>query len=64
MKRACAIASALLGLAQPAFAQWNVPPESQRCPSKWGAGDERGSGNHMKNPEVVLRGARLIKTGR
>jgi kynurenine formamidase len=42
---------------------WNVPPESQRCPSKWGAGDERGSGNHMKNPEVVLRGARLIKTG-
>src|SRR5438093_1415774 len=46
-----------------AAAQWNVPPESQRCPSKWGAGDERGSGNHMKNPEVVLRGARLIKTG-
>src|SRR4051794_15402579 len=42
---------------------WNMPPESQRCPSKWGAGDERGSGNHMKNPEVVLRGARLIKTG-
>jgi kynurenine formamidase len=46
-----------------AHAQWNVPPESQRCPSRWGAGDERGSGNHMKNPEVVLRGARLIKTG-
>jgi kynurenine formamidase len=46
-----------------ALAQWNVPPESQRCPSRWGAGDERGSGNHMKNPEVVLRGARLIKTG-
>jgi hypothetical protein len=46
-----------------ALAQWNLPPESQRCPSKWGAGDERGSGNHMKNPEVVLRGARLIKTG-
>lgn len=45
------------------LAQWNVPPESQRCPSKWGTGDERGSGNHMKNPEVVLRGARLIKTG-
>ncbi len=42
---------------------WNVPPESQRCPSKWGAGDERGSGNHMKNPQNVLRGARLIKSG-
>ncbi|HYT85671.1 MAG TPA: hypothetical protein VEK81_04465, partial [Burkholderiales bacterium] len=40
-----------------------MPPESQRCPSKWGAGDERGSGNHMKNRETVLRGARLIKTG-
>src|SRR2546423_6009958 len=47
-----------------AFAQgWNVPPESQRCPSKWGAGDEKGSGNHMKNPQNVLRGARLIKAG-
>src|SRR5260221_7464976 len=47
-----------------AFAQaWNVAPESQRCASKWRAGDERGSGNHMKNPQNVLRGARLIKTG-
>ncbi len=56
-------AAVLLSLASIAQAQWNVPPESQRCPSKWGAGDERGSGNHMKNPETVLRGARLIKTG-
>ena len=54
-------AIALLAAPVVAFAQWNLPPESQRCPSKWGAGDERGSGNHMKNPEVVLRGARLIK---
>src|SRR2546426_5213208 len=60
MKR---IAAASLAVPLVAAAQWNVPPESQRCPSKWGAGDERGSGNHMKNPEVVLRGARLIKTG-
>src|SRR5438552_7232761 len=59
MKR---IAAALLAVPLVAAAQWNVPPESQRCPSKC-AGDERGSGNHMKNPEVVLRGARLIKTG-
>jgi kynurenine formamidase len=42
---------------------WNVPPEMQRCPSKWGSSDERGSGNHMRNPQVVLRAARLIKTG-
>jgi kynurenine formamidase len=41
---------------------WQPPPESQRCPSKWGKGDQRGSGNHMK-PETVLRAARLIKTG-
>jgi len=41
---------------------WTVPPESQRCPSKWGAGDERGSGNHMK-PQAVLNAVKLIKTG-
>jgi kynurenine formamidase len=55
-----------VAVSSPAFALaqvWNVPPESQRCPSRWGAGDERGSGNHMKDPKVVLRGARLIKTG-
>ena len=50
-------------LADPAAAQsWKPPADSQRCPSKWGAGDERGSGNHMK-PETVLRAARLIKSG-
>jgi kynurenine formamidase len=41
---------------------WQPPADSQRCPSKWGAGDQRGAGNHMK-PETVLRAARLIKTG-
>src|SRR5256712_13426660 len=41
---------------------WRPPADNQRCPSKWGAGDERGSGNHMK-PETVLRAARLIRTG-
>jgi kynurenine formamidase len=41
---------------------WRPPTESQRCPSKWGASDERGSSNHMK-PESVLRATRLIKTG-
>jgi kynurenine formamidase len=41
---------------------WTVPAESQRCPSKWGAGDERGSGNHMK-PASVMRATQLIKTG-
>jgi kynurenine formamidase len=41
---------------------WSVPEPSQRCPSKWGAGDERGSMNHMK-PEAVLNATKLIKTG-
>ena len=41
---------------------WRPPADSERCPSKWGAGDERGSGNHMK-PDTVLRAVRLIRTG-
>ena len=41
---------------------WTPPPESARCPSKWGAGDERGSANHMK-PQAVLNAVKLIKTG-
>src|SRR5947209_16545393 len=41
---------------------WRPPADGQRCPSKWGAGDQRGSGNHMK-PETVLRATRLIRTG-
>ena len=41
---------------------WRPPAENQRCPSKWGAGDERGSANHM-TPANVLRAAQLIKTG-
>ena len=41
---------------------WQMPPDSQRCPSKWGAGDQRGAANMMK-PETVLRAAQLIKTG-
>ncbi|HYN12296.1 MAG TPA: cyclase family protein [Burkholderiales bacterium] len=63
-RTACATLTALLSVPLIAAAQgWRPPAESQRCPSKWGAGDERGSGNHMKNPETVMRGARLIKTG-
>ena len=41
---------------------WRPPADNQRCPSKWGAGDQRGSGNHMK-PASVLKAARLIQTG-
>ena len=41
---------------------WRPPTEQQRCPSRWGAADERGSVNHM-NPSTVLRALRLVKTG-
>ncbi|MFH1044938.1 MAG: cyclase family protein [Pseudomonadota bacterium] len=61
---ASAVAAILLSIPLVASAQsWRPPADSARCPSKWGAGDERGSGNHMKNPETVLRAVRLIRTG-
>ena len=41
---------------------WRPPTDAARCPSKWGAGDERGAANHMK-PDTVLRAAGLIRTG-
>ena len=57
------IVLAALATPMPAQAQaWQPPPERDRCPSKWGAADERGSGNHMK-PDTVMRAARLIRAG-
>ena len=41
---------------------WVPPSDSQRCPSKWGAGDERGSANLMTRDQV-LKAARLIRIG-
>jgi kynurenine formamidase len=46
----------------PSAQSWQPPADDKRCPSRWGAGDERGSANHMK-PEAVLRATRAIKTG-
>ena len=57
------LALGCLSLSTTAHAQsWTVPTPAERCPSKWGAGDTRGSANHMK-PESVLKAVRLIKTG-
>jgi len=57
------LAAALIFGSSPLKAQtWQMPPDNQRCPSKWGAADQRGSGNWMK-PETVLRAAKLIRTG-
>jgi kynurenine formamidase len=53
----------LLAAAGAAGAQtWRPPTDAERCPSPWGAADERGAGN-LKGPELVLRAARLIRTG-
>jgi kynurenine formamidase len=48
--------------ASAAAQSWQPPPDAQRCPSKWGADDQRGSANRM-TPEAVLRAARVIRTG-
>jgi kynurenine formamidase len=57
------LATLLAGVAANAQApSWTTPPDSARCPSKWGAGDERGAANHMK-PQTVLNASKLIKTG-
>jgi kynurenine formamidase len=49
--------------AAPAGAQvWNLPTDAERCPSKWGAADTRGSANHVK-PASVLAALQLVKTG-
>jgi hypothetical protein len=57
------LAVALVWVSTLAGAQtWKPPAESARCPSKWGAGDERGAANHM-TPALVLSAARLIRTG-
>lgn len=58
-----AVLAALAGA--PAAAQqptWLPPPDKERCPSRWGAGDERGSMN-LQKAEAVKKAAALIRTG-
>ncbi len=62
LTRSVAIVAAALMCAGAQAQTWTVPAESVRCPSKWGATDERGSANHMK-PASVLRATQLIRTG-
>ena len=59
---AAALSLALTVAWGPTFAQsptWSPPAEKDRCPSKWGAGDEGGSGNHIK-PASVMKAVQLI----
>lgn len=63
-----ACGSAHAGLrATPAQAQdgprWSPPPASERCPSRWGADDRRGSMNRM-TPERMRDAAGMIREGR
>ncbi len=63
--RLLAVLSCLLaaGWSASAAAQtWTAPSEEERCPSRWGAGDELGSANHM-GTATVMRAAQLIRAG-
>jgi len=62
MRFFCITAVSLFAAISAQAQSWRPPSDAERCPSKWGAGDERGSGNLMK-PEMALKAARLIKTG-
>jgi kynurenine formamidase len=63
LTRPFAVAATVALAAPTSSAQsWQPPSDAQRCPSKWGPGDQRGSGNHMK-AETVLRAMKLIKAG-
>jgi kynurenine formamidase len=52
----------LLNAGIAAAQSWQPPTAAERCPSKWGAADQRGAANHM-TPATVMRAARLITTG-
>ena len=57
--------STLLLATLPALAQtpsWSPPPDEKRCPSRWGAADERGAANHV-TPQSVLNALKLVKSG-
>jgi len=65
MKTVAAALGGSLLFATAALAQaptWSPPDPSQRCPSKWGPNDERGSMNRQ-TAAAVMNAAKLIKTG-
>src|SRR4030088_2495563 len=41
---------------------WSPPSPGERCPSKWGATDERGAANLLTS-QSVLNASKLIRTG-
>jgi len=60
---ASSITLALCAVTQTVAAQsWTPPAPEARCPSKWGAADERGAAN-LQTAQQVLKAAKLIRTG-
>jgi hypothetical protein len=53
----------LVGTSGVVAQDWRPAPPERRCPSRWGANDERGAANHMA-PETVMRAVRLVKEGK
>ena len=64
LRRAGLATFILLGfsIADAAAQSWQPPSAAERCPSKWGAADERGAAN-LVTPERVAQAAKLIRTG-
>jgi len=56
------IAASCLNAGVAAAQSWSPPAPDARCPSKWGATDERGAANLM-NAENVLAASKLIRSG-
>ena len=59
---ACLYAITLSHSAGSAAQSWAPPAPEARCPSKWGAADERGAANLITS-ETVLAASKLIRTG-
>lgn len=57
-----AAASCLLHVAAAGAQSWTPPAPEARCPSKWGAADERGAAN-LVTAESVLAASKLIRSG-
>jgi kynurenine formamidase len=56
-------ATTIFGVSCAVAQTWIPPTPEQRCPSKWGADDERGAAN-LIGPETVLRASKLIRQGK
>ena len=56
------VAASCLHVAAAGAQSWTPPAPEARCPSKWGAADERGAAN-LVTAESVLAASKLIRSG-